>query len=133
MGAREVITKFFDNYAAGRIDEAFEDIDESFRFHWVAEPGLSRHTAKGIGRHEFRQRIDTLHDLYEYTKYGPTMIVAEGDVVAAQVAIDMLHRPTGRSMQIACADFWTVRNGRIVELIEYYDTALVASVEGPPV
>jgi ketosteroid isomerase-like protein len=30
-----------------------------------------------------------------------------------------------------CADFWTVRNGVVTEMVEYYDTAMIAEMDKP--
>ena len=40
----------------------------------------------------------------------------------------MTHKATGRDFRMRVAQFWTFRDGQAVELVEYYDTALVQSL-----
>ncbi|WP_348640713.1 hypothetical protein [Mesorhizobium sp. AA22] len=40
----------------------------------------------------------------------------------------MTRRTTGEEFVMCTADFWTLRDGKIIEMVEYYDTALAASV-----
>ncbi|TIV90203.1 MAG: nuclear transport factor 2 family protein, partial [Mesorhizobium sp.] len=42
--------------------------------------------------------------------------------------IHMTRRTTGEELIMRTANFWTVRDGEIIEMVEYYDTALAASV-----
>lgn len=132
MGAREVIEKAYAHYGAGRLGEAFSACADDFRFSWVADPNLVRHTAAGVDRIAFLQRVDSLHALYIYHSFEHSDLIVDGERVAAQVVIDMTHRESGRRFLMPCAHFWTVRGEEIVELVEYFDTALAASLEGGP-
>jgi uncharacterized protein len=40
----------------------------------------------------------------------------------------MRRRTSGIEFRMEVADFWTVRDGKAVELVEFYDTALAAQV-----
>ena len=46
-----------------------------------------------------------------------TDVIAEGDRVAVQVEARMTGRATGRSILLRGADFWTVREGKIVDFV----------------
>ncbi|RUW78234.1 nuclear transport factor 2 family protein, partial [Mesorhizobium sp. M2A.F.Ca.ET.067.02.1.1] len=80
------------------------------------------------GKQEFLSRLLALDDDFEYRHFVPVEIIDGGDKVAAQVEIHMTRRTTGEELIMRTANFWTVRDGEIIEMVEYYDTALAASV-----
>jgi ketosteroid isomerase-like protein len=55
-------------------------------------------------------------------------IIDGGDKIAAQVEIHLTRKTTGQQLVMRTADFWTIRDGKVTEMVEYYDTALAASV-----
>jgi hypothetical protein len=67
-----------------------------------------------------------MHDLFIYRSFSPVDFIADGDRVASRSEIRLTRRTTGQEFMIPAADFWTIRDGRIAELIEYCDTALIA-------
>ncbi|WP_287093978.1 nuclear transport factor 2 family protein [Mesorhizobium sp.] len=82
----------------------------------------------GQGKQEFLARLLALDDDFEYLRFIPVEIIDGGDKVAAEVEIHMTRRTTGEEFVMRTADFWTLRDGKIIEMVEYYDTALAASV-----
>ena len=65
---------------------------------------------------------------FEYRSFVPVEIIDGGEKIAAQVEIHLTRKTTGQKLVMRTANFWTVRDGKIVEMVEYYDTALAASV-----
>lgn len=129
MHSKEVIRKIYENHARGDFDAVMDDCTDDVCFIFpVADPQLVRYSGAAVGKDGFRQRTQHLHEDFEYLDFKVLEMVAEGDRVAARMEIHMRRRTTGTEFVMNAADFWTVKDGKAVELIEYYDTALAARV-----
>jgi uncharacterized protein len=57
--------------------------------------------------------------------------IAEGDRVAVLGSTAWRNSKTGRAVDTAKADFWTFRDGKVVEFHELYDTAALIAGARP--
>ncbi|TIR14621.1 MAG: nuclear transport factor 2 family protein [Mesorhizobium sp.] len=128
MRAVEIVSNLYKAYADRDIEGALAQCAEDVVFRWIADPRQSRHAGTAHGKQEFLSRLLALDDDFEYRHFVPVEIIDGGDKVAAQVEIHMTRRTTGEELIMRTANFWTVRDGEIIEMVEYYDTALAASV-----
>lgn len=128
MRAVEIVSNLYKAYADRDIEGALAQCSEDVVFRWIADPRQSRHAGTAHGKQEFLSRLLGLHDDFEYRHFAPVDIIDGGDRVAAQVEIHMTCRATGEKFVMRTANFWTVHDGQIIEMVEYYDTALAASV-----
>jgi ketosteroid isomerase-like protein len=122
----ELIRKVYRDHAAGGVDAALEHCADDVRFIWMATPIDTPHAGRFSGKAEFGQQLRSLHAAFEYRKFDPIDFVDAGDRVAVRTEVHLTRRTTGQEFSVPVADFWTIRDGKVVELIEYYDTALVA-------
>ena len=60
---------------------------------------------------------------WEMLHYSTSHFVAEGESVAVRGSTAWRNRKTGRAVDTPKADFWTFRDGKVVEFHEFYDTA----------
>jgi uncharacterized protein len=128
MRGVDVVMNVYQAYAKRDIEGTLADCADDVVFRWIADPRLARHAGTAHGKQEFLTRLLALDDDFEYRQLIPVDIVDGGDKVAVQVELHMTRRTTGKEFVMRTADFWTVRDGQIVEMVEYYDTALAASV-----
>ncbi|PBC10387.1 nuclear transport factor 2 family protein [Mesorhizobium sp. WSM3859] len=128
MRAVEIVSNLYKAYADRDIEGALARCAEDVVFRWIADPRQSRHAGTAHGKQEFLSRLLALDHDFEYRHFVPVEIIDGGDKVAAQVEIHMTRRTTGEEFIMRTANFWTVRDGEIIEMVEYYDTALAASV-----
>jgi ketosteroid isomerase-like protein len=87
-------------------------------------PGLE-FTRQCMAKADVKRYFDGLHQDWEMIHYTVERFVADGDRVAVQGSTSWRHRRTGKSFDSAKADFFTLRDGKITEFFEYYDTAMV--------
>jgi len=127
MGGADVVKSLYDAYAKRDIKGALDHCADDVVFRWVAEPGAP-YIRAGNGKEEFLARLMSLDNDFEYRSFRPLDFIHSGDRVAAQVEIHLTRRTNGQELVMRTADFWTVRDGKVVEMVEYYDTALAASV-----
>ncbi|CAN7653407.1 nuclear transport factor 2 family protein [Mesorhizobium caraganae] len=128
MRGADVVRNLYDAYAKRDIEGALVDCANDIVFRWIADPAQSRYAGVAKGKQEFLARLLALDDDFEYRSFIPVEIIEEGDKVAAQVEIHMTRRTTGEEFVMRTADFWTLRDGKIIGMVEYYDTALAAAV-----
>jgi ketosteroid isomerase-like protein len=92
----------------------------------MATPVDTPHAGRFSGKAAFGEQLRVLHEMFEYRKFDPVDFLESGDRVAVRTEIHLTRRSTGNEFIVPAADFWTIRDGKVVELIEYYDTALVS-------
>ncbi|WP_421916690.1 nuclear transport factor 2 family protein [Mesorhizobium sp.] len=127
MRGVEIIKNLYDAYAKRDIVGTLAHCSDDVVFRWVAEPHAP-YIATGNGKQEFLARLMSLDSDFEFRSYVPIDIVDGGDKIAAQVEIHLTRKTTGQELVMRTADFWTIRDGKVIEMAEYYDTALAASV-----
>jgi len=57
--------------------------------------------------------------------YEVHQLVAQDDAVFARCSTSWRNKRTGKTFDTPKADFWRLRDGKIVEFYEYFDTAQV--------
>jgi uncharacterized protein len=127
MRAVDLVNNFYQAYADRDIEGALAHCADDVVFRWIADPRQSRRAGSARGKQEFLARLVDLNEDFEYRRVIPVEIIDGGDKVAAQVEIHLTRRTSGDEFVLRTADFWTLRDGKIIELVEYYDTALAAS------
>ena len=128
MQAVDLVRKIYAAHAAGDGDSVENLCADDITFDWAADSQYAKYAGPGQGKVAFLERLAALGKDFEYQSLLHTDVIAEGDRVAVQVKVRMTGRATGRSILLRGADFWTVREGKIVDFVQYYDSALAASV-----
>jgi uncharacterized protein len=80
---------------------------------------------------EFKRYFDGLLHDWEMINYTTNRFIAEGDQVAMLGSTAWRHRKTRREFDTPKADFWTFRDGKIIEFHELYDTAAILAAAQP--
>jgi ketosteroid isomerase-like protein len=124
----ELVKQIYADYARGDIDAVLENCDHTFEFYFAADPRHSKYAGAAVGKHGFRERAASLHDDFEYLGFERVDLIASGDRVVARNELRLKRRSTGVEIVFEVADFWTIRDGKAVEVVEFYDSALVAQV-----
>ena len=88
-------------------------------------------TAPISSKKDFERYFKGLLDEWEMIHYTTDEFIAEGDRVAVRGSTAWRNRNTGRAVDTAKADFWTFRNGKVVEFHELYDTAALIAGARP--
>jgi ketosteroid isomerase-like protein len=80
---------------------------------------------------EFKRYFDGLLTEWQMVNYETGQFIAEGERVAMLGSTAWTNRTTGRTVDTPKADFWTFRDGKIVEFYELYDTAALLAAAHP--
>lgn len=107
-------------------------IHDDFRLTSLADgaPQLP-FTSSRSGR---EQLLDYLHGLnrdWEMVFRDIDEFVAQGDRVVAMGRTAWRHRGTGKVSESPKVDVWRLREGKAVELVEFYDTASLYAAATP--
>jgi len=128
MQAVDLVRKIYAAHAAGDGDSVRNLCADDITFDWAADSQHAKYAGPGQGKAAFLERLAALGNDFEYQSLELVDIIAAENRVAAQIVLRMTRRSTGRAFVIRAADFWTVRDGMVVDYVEYYDTALAAAV-----
>ena len=129
MSAVETVRNIYAAYSRGDLDGSLSYCSDDICFTWVAEPNLVAFAGRCENKQDLRRRMIELHDVYEYRSFTPVDIFGGGDRVAAQTVLELTRRDNGKAFTLRCCDIWTVRNGVATEMVEYYDTGLLAAMD----
>ncbi len=88
-------------------------------------------TAAITSKKDFGRYFDGLLADWEMINYKTVEFIAEGEAVAVRGSTAWLNRKTGRTVDTSKADFWTFRNGKVVEFHEFSDTAALVAAAKP--
>jgi ketosteroid isomerase-like protein len=88
-------------------------------------------TRPSNSKEQFKRYFDGLLADWEMINYKTGEFIAEGERVAMLGSTAWRHRKTGREIDTPKADFWTFRDGKIVEFHELYDTAKLIAAARP--
>jgi len=88
-------------------------------------------TSASNSKEQFKRYLDGLLADWEMINYKTGEFIAEGERVAMLGSTAWRHRKTGREIDTPKADFWTFRDGKIVEFHELYDTAALIAAARP--
>jgi ketosteroid isomerase-like protein len=112
----------------GSVDHWMGMVAEDVRFGSIAGGAAPlAFTGPRSNRDAVRSYFDGLLSEFEMLHYTIHDYIAQGDVVFVRAATSWRNRKTGKTFETPKADFWRLRDGRIVEFYEYYDTAQVVS------
>lgn len=88
-------------------------------------------TAAVSSKKDFERYFKDLLADWEMIHYTTDDFVAEGERVAVRGSTAWRNRKTGRAVDTPKADFWTFRDGKVVEFHELYDTAALIAAAKP--
>ena len=77
------------------------------------------------GRDGTRQALGLIAQQFEWLSYACRQLIADGDWVVALTGGKIRDRTSGRTVDIDLADVVRLRDGKIVEFVEYFDSAKI--------
>lgn len=127
MTTEETIRAAIGAYSAGDLDGALAFCADDVCFCTQTAPGHGGWELDCTGREAFRAGLTELLTEFEMQKYELVELITSGSRAASRQNVTMTHRATGRVVDSQIADFWTVENGRITDIREFADTALIVA------
>ncbi len=99
---------------------------------WVSNgpAQLFRFAGKHVGRSNAIAGLSAMATDYALHSYQIVELVGEGDVVWMQARLETTRRSDGTKLAIEVANRWQFREGHVVRIDEYYDSASLLMREG---
>jgi uncharacterized protein len=119
---RQRVLNLLDEFYAGDIEGALSRCCDEVEFIANAPIDILPHMGHHHGKAELRQMWITIHSRYSSMRYEVPTIVAEGDKVAVILRVFFQKRSNDRIVQFDLAAFYTLRDGRVVQIREVIDT-----------
>lgn len=128
MTPKDVVNKLYECYSAGDLSGVAlllaEDVLHTSHPDNMTAPFCGRYQ----GKEAFLQRMHALATRLQIELYEPVTIIVDGEDVAAISRVAGTSRRTGTAFDTQTALFITVTDGRITQIQEFFDTALVAAM-----
>jgi len=122
----------WDSEKAADIDCWIGIIDEDARLTSLADGATPlAFTRKRTGRSEIVEYLQDLVDTWEMLFYRVDEYVAQGDRVVAIGSTSWRNKLTRKIATTPKLDIWRMKNGKIVEFSEFYDTARLYAASEP--
>lgn len=125
---RQVYERWHESRGAN-LDCWIDMLDEKVSFESVGNgtAGLEFTVARK-SRDEVRHYLDGLSRDWQMVYYRTDEYIAQGDRVVMLGRCSWRHRGTGKTMESPKVDIVRFKNGKIVDFIEFFDTAKAVSV-----
>jgi hypothetical protein len=119
---RQRVLNLLDEFYAGDIEGALSRCSDEVEFFANAPIDILPHMGHHHGKAELRQMWQTIHSRYSNMRHEVPTIVADSDKVAAIIRVFFRKRGSDRIVQFDLAVFYTLRDGRVVQIREIMDT-----------
>ena len=122
----EVVRRGYDAFGRGDINRLLALFDE--QIEWVT-PGPAELATSGrrVGRQAVAEFFTTVNDMFEIQRFEPKAFIAQGERVVVLGEETSRVKTTGKVLDAHWAHVFTLRNGKVVALHEYMDTAPVVA------
>ena len=117
-----LIKQLYDSMSKGDLNALLELVTDDVEFVVPGPPEIgAAGTWRGPGG--VRECFARLREAQENQRIDIREFVAEGDHVVVLLHVAAKARATGRSFESDIIHFFTIRNGRITRLLDFFDTA----------
>ena len=128
MDVRQTVAQLYRDYESGDVAKIMDGLPDNFRFEWESDRDTPpSYTRACNSKHELAERMREIAEKFEFHSYRPMHILVDGDRAAAELQVELTSRSTGQRFRARVAHFWSFEDGIPVSLVEYMDTALIAS------
>ncbi len=126
----EVVRKAIQSYKSGDAETVSSLLHDEIRYCIHANAETGPYCADCCGTNAFWETIGRIQADWSIDDYRLTDIIVSGERAATQIGVTITSRHTGATRETELALFWTVKDGCVVELHEYHDTAAAARAKG---
>jgi len=127
---RDVVEKFLERRNASDTDAILAMMTPDFHFRICGTKQLDPFTRPASTPDEVMERVTTLVGDWDLSAVQSLSMHVLGDTAFVHRKGDVRHIPSGKVINTEFMDKFTVRDGRLVEYVQFIDTFLVAKTIG---
>lgn len=124
--AVQVVQDVYAAFGQGDIAKVIGLLDENVDWYFNGRTSDIPFAGRWQGREQMMQFFQTVGETCEVLSFGPNEIIPMGEHVLSLGHERVRVRATGRVFESDWAHLFTVKEGTVVRLREFYDTAAVA-------
>jgi uncharacterized protein len=128
----DIIRGVYERYTAGDLDSIIESVADDVVWRSVGPPERLRFAKVYQGRDGVRAFFQALTEDWELISYKVNEFIAQGDRVVALTDACLCHKGTGKIIATSIADVFRLRDGRIVDFCEFFDSAAAVEAAADP-
>ncbi|MCA9939354.1 MAG: nuclear transport factor 2 family protein [Anaerolineales bacterium] len=122
----QVVQDLYAAFGRGDIAGIFSTLDEHVDWHFNGRPEDIPYAGYWQGHAGMGEFFTIVGQTCAVQEFGPHEIISMGEHVLSLGHERVLVKATGREFESDWAHVFTIRNGKIIRLREYYDTAALA-------
>ncbi len=123
-GNLDVIRRGYDAFGRGDIDALLELFDQQIVWVTPGPPELET-SGKRNGPQEVAGFFAAVNRLFDIQRFEPREFIAQGDSIVVIGSETVVARSTGKIVELDWAHVFKMRNGKVVAVQEFFDTAAV--------
>ncbi len=127
MSPRDVVAEALRLWGAQDVESAFALVAEDVVYALYISEELAPFAGVSQGREAMMLAFYRMIEEYDYLKYEPVIVGAEGEVVRVQTQFLFHHRRTGTNLEGSMRTVITIRDGLMVRCEEFLDRGMVES------
>jgi len=132
MDSREVlleqVRRAYRARDTGSLDGLMAEFHPDAVFTLAGDKNTTEMAGCMCGHSEVKGAAAKLIDTFEFTQRDILTELVDNDRVAVRSRVTVRSCPTNRTRETEILDLFTIRDGKIVELIEFADTALIKAM-----
>jgi hypothetical protein len=122
----DVVRRGYEAFGRGDVDTLLSLFDENIEWRSPGPPELPTAGTRR-GREQAGQFFAALNQVLEMQRFEPRTFLADGDRVVVLGDDTARVKATGKILDTVWAHAFTLRNGKVVEFQEYFDTAALVA------
>lgn len=127
MDPRELIAETLNVWGTQDVETTFERVADDVVYALHFDEDLAPYAGVTYGKEAMKVAFYGMIAEFDYLKYEPVILGADGDVVRVQTQFRYHHRRTAATLEGSMRTIFTVKDGLIVRCEEYLDRGLVES------
>lgn len=127
MNAEKVVQIVVTAYQERDLETVLDLTAEDVVFINNADPGSAPHCARVSNKEEFVAYLNEIDQSWEIEQFQIDQLISNGDEVATRSKMNYVSKSTGKRVITQGAHFWTIEDGKVVKIHEFYDTAAIGA------
>ena len=129
---KQIVQAAYAAFGRGDIQSILSQLSDDVDWFLPGSPEILPAAGRRQGHEQVAQFFSTLNETMEFTSFEPQEFIAQGDKVVVLGKSSARIKTNGNTIESDWVHVHTVRDGKIVNFHEYYDTAAFNEAFGGP-